>query len=199
MARPSKRSPYLSHFVKPAGNDDAPYNARLASRVVDDPYDNTKRPATARVDADVLGLLLARGRIKHHHFKTGRDLEEAFERASITGVKAMDFSKEPVDGGRGFSDPYNDAKRRAGDFVAHAQRALGDSAFRLVQLALQERHTIDEVAGALRCDKRFVIARLRDALEKLATATGNAGVGPYRRIAHDKHSAAAARVFKAAA
>jgi len=196
-----KRTPYLSHYLKPADNVVVPFNAKLATRTVRDPYDDSLRQVTANVRADALGDLLARNKIGHHQYSAGRELESAFERASVTGLKAMDFSREPVDGGKGFNDPYNDAKHRAGNSVAHAKRTLGDSGYRLLEMVLRERHSIEEVAGALACDPRFVIVRLREALEKLATASGHAGEGPKRKHVRDKHSAAAARVvqLKAAA
>jgi hypothetical protein len=193
-----RRTPYLSHYLKPADNENMP-NAKLATRTIRDPYDNSLRQATANVRADALGELMARNKIQHHQMEAGRELESAFERASVTGVKAMDFSREPVDGGKGFNDPYNDAKHQAGNFIAHAKRHLGDSGYRLLEMILRERHSVEDVAAALACDPRFVIVRLREALEKLATASGHTGEGPRRKSVRDKHSAAAAKVFKLAA
>jgi hypothetical protein len=191
-----KRSAYLDSKIKRVENGNVvPFGKKLARRVVEDPYSGVLQTSVANVRADVLGLLLARDRIKHHHFKAGRDLEDAFERASVSGVKAMDFSREPVDGGTGFSDPYNDAKRCAGNFVAHAKRTLGESAFRLLEWLLRDRHGIEQVAGALGCDRRSVIARLKEALERLATATGNASVAQRaKRTPNDKHLKAARQV-----
>jgi hypothetical protein len=142
--------------------------------------------------------LYARRKLQHYHVETGRYLEAAFERASVSGVKVMDFTREPVGGSTRYSDPFSDAKKSAGNFIAHAKRTLGAD-FKLVELLLRERYTIEQVAGAMQCDSKGVIVRLREALEKLAMATGNATQGPKFRTPKDRHSKAAANLFKRAA
>jgi hypothetical protein len=176
MSRKSKRTPYLSHYIaKPESGNIVAFNGRLAKRTIDDPFDGTQRAAVANVRADVLGRLWAAGRIKHHQFQVGRKLEGEFEVI-------------------GYGGGWSDHKQSASNFVAHARRVLGDSAFRLVEWLLRDRHSIEQVAGAMKCDARFVVVRLREALEKLATASGHAGQGQFRKTPKDKHLAAAQAV-----
>ena len=81
----------------------------------------------------------ARKQINFAQHEAGRYLESLFERAAIDKLKALDFSREPVDQSRRVSDPYSDHKRRAYDDLARARAVLGDDSFKLLDLALSVR------------------------------------------------------------
>jgi hypothetical protein len=188
-----RRTPYLS-VVGGTDTGNKPFNGQLATRTVRNPYDGTLVEVSASIRDEILGRLYARHHIAHHQFEAGRHLESLFERSAVTPLRAMDFSHEPVDGGRAFADPFNDRQRNAGDKLAEVRAVLGDDDFKLVTLALRDRVKLSQIAQMCGQNDKAVGRRFRGVLEKLAQASGHAGIGPYRREVRDKHTRAAGTV-----
>jgi hypothetical protein len=174
-----------------------PFGRTLRQRVVSDPHDGKLTRVLANVRGDSLGELLGNSKIRPHQFVAGRELEATFARNSTNGsVKSVDFAREPVSGGSARGDRYSDARRGAGNAIAGIKATLGEPAFKLLAWLLQDGLSIDDVAAKLQCDRRFVVVRVREALEKLARAGGHVGAGPERGKVFDKHSRAAAEVAR---
>jgi hypothetical protein len=101
-------------------------------------------------------------------------------RSEIGVVKAIDPSKEAVDGGR-FSEPVNQTVSRAMDEIARATKELNKadkSGFgnRLVRKILGEGKTIalaaDEFGLVRRIDRLRLGAQFRDCLDVLSVVFG---------------------------
>ena len=75
-------------------------------------------------------------------------MQEAFEAAEISGVKAMNPTKEPVDGCGERREPGSDRQRRASVKLTQARAKLDKDSFALLQAVLGERLFINQVAEA---------------------------------------------------
>jgi hypothetical protein len=190
---PKKRAPYLS-VVSDRTITERPFNARLTRRVVSDPYDGTPITVTASLRDDPLGRLHARHQIAEHHYRAALELRELFEAAEIGGVKACDFTKEPVDGGNYIREPYSDRNRRAADNIAAVRNKLGRDDFVLLKLVLADRMFLSQIAEHRGWGTRSAARRFKAALESLALHLGHAGKAPSRRPTRDKFSAMALKV-----
>lgn len=110
-----------------------PANAVVAMVEVDDPFEAGGRITVLRsVRDDPLAKLRARGSVDQAQFTAGRHWQKLFEAAEIGGVKAMDTTKEPVDGGR-ISDPLTERQRRAMAELGRISRAVGQDADALLR------------------------------------------------------------------
>jgi len=79
--------------------DFTPYNGAVADVLVDNPYQaGQKITVSASLRDDPLRRLLAYNSIDQAQYAAGRHLQGLFEAAELGAIKAMDFSKEPVDG-----------------------------------------------------------------------------------------------------
>lgn len=89
-----------------------------------------------------------------------------FERMGGRGVQAIDYGKEPVDGG-GHYDPHDVSQLEAGRELDRCRSLLGVYDFNLVELVAGKRHSLHEICGSRR-DREFTSWRLRLALTALA-------------------------------
>jgi hypothetical protein len=133
----------------------------------------------ASIRDDPLGHMHDRGRIDDIQFKAGRDYQYFYERAEVSGVKAMDTTKEPVDGGNLVPDPLTSGMLAAADELAYLDRHLGDVGKRLIRLVLIERMFLTQVAKSLGVPTsersiNYVGKRVSECLETLALALGYA-------------------------
>lgn len=170
---------------------------KLTTRMVADPYSDTGGSivVTASLRDDPLARLFARKQIKEHQYAVGHYTQNLFELAEPAGVRAMDFSKEPVDGRGVSTDSGSDAQRRASLRLQQARQCLGTRGYALVRAVLSDRLFIDQVAQAAGMTSErailFVGARFREALDDLAFLYGFAGEAPPSRAPRDEHSRAA--------
>lgn len=156
-----------------------PMNAMLRVVVADDPYEiGAKVQAIASLRDDPLGRLHARDQIDQAQYQAGLHWQKLFRDSEIGGLKAMDTTKEPVDGGK-MADTYTDRHRKAIMGLARAKRALGIAGDALVRDILGKRLFIEE-AAAIRLlftarGINFIGVRFRECLEALAQEFGFAG------------------------
>jgi hypothetical protein len=133
----------------------------------------------ASIRDDPLGHMHDRGRIDDIQFKAGRDYQYFYERAEVSGIKAMDTTKEPVDGGNVVPDPLSSGMLAAADELAYLDRHLGDVGKRLIRLFLVDRMFLNQIAESLGVPPSergitYIGKRVAECLETLALALGYA-------------------------
>jgi len=156
--------------------ENLPINALVRAIVVEDPYGGVST-VLASIRDDPLGHLHDRGRIDDIQFKAGRDYQNFYERAEVSGVQAMDTTKEPVDGGNVIPDPLSSGMLAAADQLAYLDRRLGDVGKRLCRAFLIERMFLNQIAESLGMPSseraiNYIGKRVAECLETLAAALG---------------------------
>jgi Domain of unknown function (DUF6456) len=184
---PRKRQPYLS-VVSDRTTTEKPFNSRLGTRVVVDPYDGKPIEVTASLRDDPLARLHTRKQLAPHLHAAGLEMQRTFEAAEIAGVRGMDFSREPVDCSGGHREPYSDRHRRAADKLANARGRLSREDFAILKLVLGERLFISQVAAHRGWSDKEASLKFKNALSQLAELWGFSGQAPPRQTARDKYS-----------
>jgi hypothetical protein len=118
------------------------------------------------------------GRLHHHRqiddakYQAGRTMQGFYERAEIGGLKAMDTTKEPVDGGGLGPEAMKDTQFRAIKEIIRLEKSLGMEGAALTRQVLANRMFIDQIAEQRgMCDqlgKKYLGRRFRECLETLA-------------------------------
>lgn len=163
---------------------DAPKGAITLDDVVRDPYDGTRIRVTRNVRGDPLGALWARRQIDEHQFIAGRHWQHLTEEAGAGGLRALDLTRERVDGGVRSFDGLTDRQRDAARALRRAEADLGVQPALIARLVLEEGLTIAEVADAM--DMPTARGRdrlgwlLRMSLDELAVGFGFAVRGGCR-------------------
>lgn len=153
-----------------------PTNAVVAMVEVDDPFEAGGRITVLRsVRDDPLARLRHRNHIDEAQYSAGRAWQADYEAAEVGGVKAMDTTKEPVDGRR-LPEMLTERQQKAMRRIARDDAALGQEGAILVRRVLVQAMTF-EMIGAERGDiGQFMIKylgkRFREALETLARVRG---------------------------
>jgi hypothetical protein len=129
---------------------DLPINAEVAPIDVQNPLAAFGDTDTIRVMRnlrdDPLAGFHSRKQIDQASYLSGREWQRCYEVLMVGGLKAMDFTKEPVDGG-GRSDTSTEAQNRARRKLDAASDALGRTNDLLVRRILGDGRSIAEVAG----------------------------------------------------
>ena len=163
--------------VPPATHDrratDLLRNAKVAPMTVDDPYQHGERVVVLRsLRDDPLGRLHNRKAIDEAQYQAGRHWQQCYEIAEISGARAIDPSKEAVDGG-GFRDNRDsDAYGRAFKDLCRAAKALGMIQGTVVNDVLAGRMFLRQVAATRGLSRESVAKLFRDALDILAVLYG---------------------------
>lgn len=153
----------------------SPINAMLRTVVVEDPYERGSHiTAISSFRDDPLGRLHARGQIDEAQYQAGRRWQSLFEAAQIGGIKAMDTTKEPVDGGSA-PEVLTDRQQKAIKELNALYPILGKEGSALVRDVLGNRMFMEQVADARKMntcpdssDMRYLGKRFRECLECLA-------------------------------
>jgi len=128
--------------------------------------------------SDVLAQMKARRQIDECQYAAGRHWEALWERAEIGGIKAMDTTKEPVDGHGETAEPLTDRQRSAVRDLRRADSDLGIRGATLVRLVLGRRLTVEQIAveyaNGSHHDKLYFGRLFRDCLDVLAISFGYA-------------------------
>ena len=145
---------------------------------VADPFEHGAKIMVAQsMRDDPLGRLHCRGQIDDAQYHAGRDMQGFYERATIGGLKAMDTTKEPVDGG-GFPEALTEKIQEAVAEINRLERVLGIIDAAIVRDVLAKGMFLREVARARDQDSqlgfRYIARRFRNALELLAVEMGYA-------------------------
>lgn len=153
-------------------------NARVAVDEVDDPYainPGDKIVVLRSTRNDPLADMKSKGQIDQCDYIAGRHWQAAWENAEIGGVRAIDPSKEAVDGGR-LPEVLTDQQRRAVQDLKAARLALGPEGNALVVDILAKNWTISQAAAERgrhgEAERKYVGKRFRECLDTLAIRFG---------------------------
>lgn len=117
------------------------------------------------------GWLLHRGLITPAEARAATDVRQAFEALGGGGARAMDYTKEPVDGG-GASDPITERQRRAGALLSECHGTLGPAGHDLVMKLAGECLWPRDLAPRDARKQDYLSMRFRECLEHLSIRWG---------------------------
>lgn len=145
----------------------------LRTIVVDDPYEaGGKITVIASLRDDPLGRMHARHQIDEAQYSAGRAYQRLCEMAEIVAIKAMDPTKEPVDGGGVIFDPVTDRQIKAAKKLAALSRILGLEGEAICRAVLCRGIPVERLAivfgTAGAHEARYLGRRFRGILESLA-------------------------------
>jgi hypothetical protein len=158
----------------------------IAIRRVDDPWpDNSyvpkidpktkilqvrqQREVTVNVRTDMLTWLHARGHIAEHQYLAGKRFCGLLEREGIAGARAVDPTREPVDGNPPRGEPLV-RSMEAAELLSEAQSTVGSRAYSWLRhmLIADPGETISGYEQANWRRRKRTNGRLRKCLDRLA-------------------------------
>src|ERR1700682_6471498 len=156
---------------------DLPRNAEAAAVEVDDPLglEPGEKIVTLRsLRNDPLGRLYSHRHDDEAQYQGGRAFQDDWEKAE-RGPRAVDPTREYVDGGRGRA-PIHERQRKAVLLLNRAERELGADGSALVHEVLVLGMTMEQVGQrrGLRTQRwsDYFARRLRECLDRLALIYG---------------------------
>jgi hypothetical protein len=177
MARAKRRTPYDPNKAhdRRAAESNRGVQHHLTPKEVDDPYEVGGKIIVMRSTRDdPLADLHARHMIDEAQYQGGRAFQATFELAE-RGARAIDFTREAVDGGL-MPEPLTEAQRRATKQLVFVYRTLGKNGSDLVHDVLVHNMTRAQVASkrnlAGKRWEEFYGMRFRECLDCLALAYG---------------------------
>jgi hypothetical protein len=156
---------------------DLPINARVSIAIVTDPYSGAgeKIQVLRSVRDDPLAGLLARNQIDNAQFEAGRMWQLFYERSEVGHIRAIDPTKEAVDGGR-MPEPITDRQIAALRKLDEAHKWLGNGGYEFVFTILGKRKLIKEAAEIhgfyTARELAYFGKRFQECLESLACLWG---------------------------
>lgn len=154
-----------ARMVAGLGPDIAPFE-------VDDPIEKGKKlDGTRNIRNDPLARLHSHHQIDEAQFYAGRAFQRDWETAE-RGARAIDFTKEAVDGGR-IPEPLSDSQGKARMRLVEIERALGRTMHKVAHAVLVEGMSMEAMALRLFNRHGEMVAKyygrlFRDALDVLA-------------------------------
>ena len=155
-------------------------NALIGTIVVDDPHGTEafeKLVVFRNLRDDPLAALHDAKQIDQAQFVAGRHWQKCYELSELGGARAIDPTKEAVDGGR-CPEPLSDAKCRALGDLAKARGALGLEGGAIVHDVLGCHMTLamasDRRGLTTQRERDYIGRRFRECLDTLAIAFGYA-------------------------
>lgn len=128
---------------------------------------HVKIDAIVNVHESAIGILTARGYLHPAQVQAADRFRKLWEMAGGAGAGAMDYAREPVDGG-GPREAISDSLVSAGLELDRCRETLGVRGYRLVSSVAGEGLSIEEIAGHRQRDKYSLTDALRGYLEDLA-------------------------------
>ena len=144
-----------------------------ATRLVEDPYDPGSMIRVEVRGLDPLHRMLVRKEIDEAQARAGVMLRNAHETVSSAGVRAVDLSKERVDGGR-LPSGTRDAAMMAVRRLHQAEAVLGWQMYRLLICSIVEGcpPSILAECSAAKATRHILAFQVRNGLEQLAAVWG---------------------------
>jgi hypothetical protein len=158
--------------------------AQVGAVVIEDPYEaGGKIVAFRSLRNDTLAHMHHHRQIDDAQYYAGRHWQRSYELAEVGGAKAIDPTREAVDGGRSQVPGVTDEQSRAFASLARAARFLGMEGEAIIQDVLGGCCTI-EMAAARRGlltirEREYLGKRFRECLETLAVVYGYAMQGDW--------------------
>ncbi|WP_298428364.1 hypothetical protein [Rhodoblastus sp.] len=156
--------------------------ASLAVEMVDDPQrPGEKAPAVVR-RANGLDHLKSHGRLTEAQAHAGEAFVKLYELANGPNLRALDYGRVRVDGGRRDYGPGN-ARFKALQTLLETREAIGERSFYLIAQIGGKGRSLSDVAGEVAKEfgmsasaaRAYVPARLTEALDALAGHWGATG------------------------
>jgi hypothetical protein len=139
----------------------------VAVDVVEDPYGVGKISVLRSTRDDPLAGMRARGFIDDAQFAAGRHWQQCWEDAQIGQIRAVDTTKEPVQGGPTCT-PFTDKQREAFRELQLASVILGYEGDMIIREVLAQRMSLKDVGLKHHRPKKYIGMRFREALESMA-------------------------------
>jgi hypothetical protein len=136
--------------------------------VVDNPYGPGKISVTQSTRDDPLAGMHARRFIDAAQYAAGRHWQQCWEDSEIGAIRAIDTTKEPVDGTGPPRAPFTDKQREAFRELQMAALVLGYEGDRIIREVLAERMSLMMVSIRHHRPKKYIGMRFREALESMA-------------------------------
>ena len=174
----------LKNIVHDRTSRDLLRNALVAPVEVDDPYEEGAKIMVLRSTRhDPLAEMQSKGQIDQCDYVAGRHWQAAWENAEIGGVRALDPTREAVDGGR-LPELLTDTQRRAVQDLKAAREALGREGHQLICDVLGRGMSVTQAACnrglSSEADRKYAGKRFRECLSTLAIRFGYANREPPR-------------------
>ena len=168
----------LRNIVHDRTSRDLLRNAQVAAVEVDNPYEEGSKIVVLRSTRhDPLADMKSKGQIDQCDYVAGRHWQAAWENAEIGGVRAIDPTREAVDGGRQ-REVLTDTQRRAVQDLKAAREALGREGHLLICDVLGSGMSITQAACnrglSSEADRKYTGKRFRECLSTLAVRFGYA-------------------------
>lgn len=139
----------------------------LVPATVPDPYDKSSLKVVKNIGGDTIEMMYHRQQIDVAQYEAARKIRRLHEASGAVGARAIDYTREHVDGGKVWTGIL-DVKLSAADQLAGARFELGRFDYHLVLSVAGEGARIKDMAVELGRDAEDVGKRLRLALEYLA-------------------------------
>lgn len=153
-------------------------NAKVAPVEVDDPHalePGDKLIVMRSLRDDPLAAMHAAGQLDECQYMAGRHWQKALELAEVGSVKAIDPSKEAVDGGQ-LADPISEPQQKAIRDMARCDKALGSEGAALIRDVLGKGLTVTDAAKRRGLEneagRKYLGKRFRECLDTLAYVLG---------------------------
>ena len=157
---------------------DTPFNAETSETEIADPMEAGERILVTRsLRDDRLAWLHSHKHIDQAQFQAGRRMQGLYEKASI-GVKAVDPTNEPVDGGGAIPEALTEVVSQAVKEITRSESVLGREGSSLARDFLAFGNSIYQCAfdrGVPRdhqIGRKAIAYRVREILETLAVEFG---------------------------
>lgn len=137
--------------------------------------EDTNSPTVIReinIRESAVESLYRRGRLTDRQHATGGFFRKLYEAWAGTGAKAFDWMREPVDGGKLFSEPLTEVALRAASHLDSAKIKVGERNFRLLCLVCGEGRAFEEIGAKAEREKATMADNLRNSLDDLAELWG---------------------------
>lgn len=159
---------------------DLPINAQVSIAIVTDPFSDCgeKISVLRSTRDDPLSGLFARQQIDEAQLAAGRKWQELYEGSEVGSIRAIDPTKEAVDGGR-IPEPITDRQIKALRKLDEAHKWLGNDSYGIVFTVLGHRMMLKDAAEkhnfTTAREVDYFSRRFKDGLEELAKLWGFAG------------------------
>ena len=143
-------------------------HTETAVDTVPDPYGVGTISVLRSTRDDPLAGMFARRFIDSAQFAAGRHWQQCWEAAQIGQIRAVDTTKEPVDGKGPACTPFTDKQREAFRELQLASVVLGYEGDCIIREVLAGRLSLKDVGIKHHRPKKYIGMRFREALESMA-------------------------------